>query len=470
MPPKRRPPPKSLAPPKSKKFRLDNVALETSVSTTANISAASNDLSLISTSAKDGPAASGSQLPFETQDNTLRMFTQEDQLQYVPPGYALFGNNMAVKNGPNNQQNRFNYEPAWQTSYKARYNERPAQEIKSKEDTRYNERPAQEIKSKEDKIISKPPRKRRYNTAKRRAAKFNFPTEIIRLIFRCLISEHQTFDNDLCTAVCFALTCRPHWIIFRSIHSLKISLLVQAPRTFNHKKASVPYRLGDLLIQWMLPLYRPLRCVIQDGRVVLEGIVAITLFVSFAAYPKVGGEKDRELESRIFEYKRNFFSKFYCIYHGIHYSLENDVAGLNWFIPNPFRMGLEWYPATIRFLKQTIFGWKPDCHLDREYHWLTNKEEYTRHYQVWSIYKGWMVGDWVEAQPEAMAYKRSRGLGEDQTKIGMRDGFEMLKLVDVQSVEHKQRVQEVVSEMMKIVPNQRVCLEECSCEDIYLAH
>ena len=302
------------------------------------------------------------------------------------------------------------------------------------------------------------------------AAKFNFPTEIIRLIFRCLISEHQTFDNDLCTAVCFALTCRPHWIIFRSIHSLKISLLVQAPRTFNHKKASVPYRLGDLLIQWMLPLYRPLRCVIQDGRVVLEGIVAITLFVSFAAYPKVGGEKDRELESRIFEYKRNFFSKFYCIYHGIHYSLENDVAGLNWFIPNPFRMGLEWYPATIRFLKQTIFGWKPDCHLDREYHWLTNKEEYTRHYQVWSIYKGWMVGDWVEAQPEAMAYKRSRGLGEDQTKIGMRDGFEMLKLVDVQSVEHKQRVQEVVSEMMKIVPNQRVCLEECSCEDIYLAH
>lgn len=116
MPPKRRPPPKSLAPPKSKKFRLDNVALETSVSTTANISAASNDLSLISTSAKDGSAASGSQLPFETQDNTLRMFTQEDQLQLVPPGYALFGNNMAVKNGPNNQQNRFNYEPAWQTS------------------------------------------------------------------------------------------------------------------------------------------------------------------------------------------------------------------------------------------------------------------------------------------------------------------------------------------------------------------
>lgn len=116
MPPKRHPSPKSLAPPKSKNFRLDNFALETSVSTTASISAANNDLSLISASAKDGPAASANQVLSETQDNILRMFTQEDRLQSVPPGYALCGNNMAVKNGPNNQQNLFNYEPEWQTS------------------------------------------------------------------------------------------------------------------------------------------------------------------------------------------------------------------------------------------------------------------------------------------------------------------------------------------------------------------
>ncbi|TEY33905.1 hypothetical protein BOTCAL_0654g00020 [Botryotinia calthae] len=454
MPPKRRPPPRSRSPSKSKKSKLDNSALKTLLSTTASVLAANDDLSFVSASAKNEPATSDNQLFFETEDNALRMSTQKDRVKWSPPGYTLCGYNTEVKNGPNNQQNPFNYERKWQANYGVKDNERAAQEIKSKE----------------EKISSKPARKKRYNTAKRRAAKFNFPTEIIRLIFRCLIFEHQAFEDDFCTAVCFALTCRPHWIIFRSIHNSKISLLVQAPRTFNHKKSAVPYRLGDLLINWMLPQYRPLKCIIQDGKVVLEDTVTIKLFVSFAAYPKVGGKEDRGLESRIYEYKHNCFSKFYCIYQGIPYVSKIIPEGLNWFIPNPFRMGLEWYPATIRILKQTIFGWNSDCHLDKDYHWLTTKEEYTRHYQVWSIYKGWMGRDWVEAQPEAMAYKRSRGLVEDKKKIGMRDGFEMLKLVDVQSVEHKRRVKEVVSEMLKMVRNQRACLEECSCEDIYPVH
>ncbi|TGO13850.1 hypothetical protein BTUL_0062g00240 [Botrytis tulipae] len=320
-----------------------------------------------------------------------------------------------------------------------------ASQVKSKK------RPAEETKAEKDGTSSQPARKKRYNTAKRRAAKFDFPTEITRLILRCLISEHQTFESDFCTAVCFGLTCRTHWAIFRSIYSGKIPLLVQSPNTFNQRKAHVPYRLGDLLVKWMLPTYRPLPCTLWDGKLVISDTASISVYVSFAAYPNVGGEKDRRLLERMAEYRRNCFMEFYCIYQNIRHDHYKTPRGLNWFIPNPYRMGEEWYPATIRFLKHTIFRWKSDCHMDRGYHWLNDKEEYTRHYQVWSIYKTWMIRDWVEAQPEAMAYKRSRGLGEDKTKVGMRDGFEMLKLVDVQTKEHKLRVKQVVDVMLRFV-------------------
>lgn len=184
---------------------------------------------------------------------------------------------------------------------------------------------------------------------------------------------------------------------------------------------------------------------------VLVDTASINVYVSFAAYPNVGGEKDRRLAERMAQYRLNCFMDYYCIYQNIRYDHYGIPPGLNWFIPNPYRMGEEWYPATIRFLKHTIFRWKSDCHMDREYHWLNDKEEYTRHYQVWSSYKTWMMRGWVEAQPEAMAYKRSRGLGEDKTKVGMRDGFEMLKLVDVQTKEHKLKVKQVVDTMLWFV-------------------
>ncbi|TGO44337.1 hypothetical protein BOTNAR_0852g00030 [Botryotinia narcissicola] len=242
-------------------------------------------------------------------------------------------------------------------------------------------RPAEDTKAEKDGTSSQHARKRRYNTAKRRAAKFDFPTEITRLILRCLISEHQTFESDFCTAVCFGLTCRTHWAIFRSIYSGKIPLLVQSPNTFNQRKAFVPYRLGDLLVKWMFPTYRPLPCQLLKGKMVIADTASISVYVSFAAYPNVGGEKDQRLLERMAQYR----------------------------------------------------------------------QEYARHYQVWSIYKTWMIRDWVEAQPEAMAYKRSRGLGEDKTKVGMRDGFEMLKLVDVQTKEHKLRVKQVVDMMLRFI-------------------
>ncbi|THV45052.1 hypothetical protein BGAL_0537g00060 [Botrytis galanthina] len=318
-------------------------------------------------------------------------------------------------------------------------------QIKSKK------RRAEDTKSEKDGTVAKPARKKRYNTAKRRAARFDFPTEIIRLILRCLISEYQTFESDFCTAVCFGLTCRTHWAIFRSIYSGKVPLLVQSPGTLNRQKAGVPYRLGDLLVKWMLPKYRPLPCQLLQGKMVLVDTASINVYVSFAAYPNVGGEKDRRLAERMAQYRLNCFMDYYCIYQNIRYDHYGIPPGLNWFIPNPYRMGEEWYPATIRFLKHTIFRWKSDCHMDREYHWLNDKEEYTRHYQVWSSYKTWMMRDWVEAQPEAMAYKRSRGLGEDKTKVGMRDGFEMLKLVDVQTKEHKLKVKQVVDTMLWFV-------------------
>ncbi|TGO74071.1 hypothetical protein BELL_0310g00010 [Botrytis elliptica] len=317
-------------------------------------------------------------------------------------------------------------------------------------------RPAEETKLEEDGIGPQPARKRRYNTAKRsnniakrRAAKFDFPTEIIRLMLRCLISEHQTFESDFCTAVCFALTCRTHWAIFRSIHSAKVPIMIQSPGTLNPNKASVPYRLGDLLINWMSPKYRPLPCTLEDGKMVVQDVKCIEVFVSVAAYPAVGGEKDRRLLERMAEFKSNRFKDFYHVYHN---SLRSsNPPGLNWFIPNPFRMGEEWYPATAHVLKHTIFKWKSDCHLEREYHWLRDREEYSRHYRVWSGYKTWMLREWVEAQPEAMAYKRSRGLGENKAKVGMRDGFEMLKLVDVQTKEHKSKVKQVVNAMLGLV-------------------
>ncbi|TGO17114.1 hypothetical protein BPAE_0448g00050 [Botrytis paeoniae] len=435
MPPKRRPPPKSKQSQfsESKQSNLDNFVLQTSASTTANTTAANNNSSLGSASAKNDRAAPVNQLRFQARGPLLANLNQGDGAG-IDREQVMRLRNMAVQQGLNIMKNFLNYDPS-QVNYAWTSKKRPAENTKSEKDG----------------TISQPARKKRYNTAKRRAAKFDFPTEIIRLILRCLISEHQTFESDFCTVVCFALTCRPHWVIFRSIHSFKVSLLAQSPKTWNPRKAGVPYRLGDLLIDWMLPTYRPLPCQLLDGKMVLLDIVAIDVFVSIAAYPDVGGEKDRRLTERMAEYRQNYFLEFYCIYHDFRSHGYRRPPGLSWFIPNPFRMGEEWYPATTRFLKHTIFRWKSDCHMDGEYHWLNDKEEYSRHYRVWSTYKTWMLRDWVEAQPEAMAYKRSRGLGEDKAKVGMRDGFEMLKLVDVRSEKHKRKVKQVINAMLRLV-------------------
>ncbi|TGO45023.1 hypothetical protein BCON_0432g00020 [Botryotinia convoluta] len=435
MPPKRRPPPKlqQSRPSKSKQSNLDNFVSQTAASITANTPAADNNSSLASAFAQDNRAAPVNQLPFQVRGPLLASLNQDDGAE-IDREQVMRLRNMAVGQALNNTKNSFSYDPS-QVNYVWPSKKRPAENTKSEKDG----------------TGSQPARKKRYNTAKRRAAKFDFPTEIIHLILRCLISEHQTFEGDFCTAVCFALTCRPHWTIFRSIHSAKVPLLVQSPKTWNPRKAGVPYRLGDLLINWMLPTYRPLPCQLLDGKMVLRDVVAIDVFVSIAAYPDVGGEKDRRLAARMAEYRRNCFIGFYCIYHDVRSDGYGRPPGLNWFVPNPFRMGEEWYPATTRFLKHTIFRWKSDCHMDREYHWLNDKEEYSRHYRVWSTYKTWMLRDWVEAQPEAMAYKRSRGLGEDKAKVGMRDGFEMLKLIDVRSKEHKRKVKQVVNAMLRLV-------------------
>ncbi|TGO82790.1 hypothetical protein BPOR_0758g00020 [Botrytis porri] len=428
MPPKRRPPPK-LKYFKSSKLtqpNLDNSVSQTAASTTANAAAAHNDLSLDFASAKDDRTAPTNQLIFQAQGPLLASVNQEggaeiDHEQVMRHRKMISGQALdIIKNTSSYGTSEANYART------------------------YKKRPAEKTKSEKDETGSKPA-----------PAKFDFPTEIIRLIFRSLIPEHQTFESDFCTAVCFALTCKPHWKIFRSIHSAKVSLLVQAPKTYNPKKFDCPYRLGDLLIKWMLPTYRPLPFDMRlEDTMEIVSTVGIDMFVSIAEYPDVGGEKDKRLATRRAGYQRNFFQEFYCIYHNIHSHGRGSFgspAGLNWFVPNPFRMGAEWYPATVRFLKHTIFKWKSDCHMDREYHWLNDKEEYSRHYRVWLTYKTWMLRNWVEAQPEAMAYKRSRGLGEDKNRVGMRDGFEMLKLVDVQTKEHKVKVREVVDAMLKLV-------------------
>ncbi|KAF5874059.1 uncharacterized protein Bfra_004065 [Botrytis fragariae] len=425
-------PPKSRPPPKSTQANLDNFVLQTSASNTSNTPAAGNNSSLASASARNNRTAPVKKR-FQVRGPLLANLSQGDGAE-IDREQVMRLRNMVVQEGLNTMQNFLKCDPS-QVNYACTSKKRPAEKTKSEENGTGDQ----------------PARKKRYNTAKRRAAKFNFPTEIIRLILRCLISEHQTFESDFCTAVCFALTCRPHWAIFRSIHSPKVSLLVQSPKTWNPKKAGVPHRLGDLLIDWMLPAYRPLPCRLLHGEMVLLDVMSIDVFVSIAAYPDVGGEKDKRLAERIYEYRRNCFLGFYCIYNGVRSDGFGQPAGLNWFVPNPYRMGEKWYSATTRFLKHTIFKWKSDCHLDREYHWLNDKEEYSRHYRVWSTYKTWMLRDWVEAQPEAMAYKRSRGLGEDKAKVGMRDGFEMLKLVDVRSEEHKDKIKQVVNAMLRLV-------------------
>ncbi|KAF7936678.1 uncharacterized protein EAE97_008044 [Botrytis byssoidea] len=441
MPPRRPPTPKSKQPQflEPNKLRSDTYILQTLAPTIVSTPAPNIPTTITTTyntgrplrpaSERGNGAATASQVPFEVRDRLTANPNQFEGAE-VHRQHLMHPREIAVEMTVDKVRKAPSASPS---------------QLKSKK------RSAEDTKAEKDGRSSQPARKRRYNTAKRRAVKFDFPTEITRLILRCLISEHQTFESDLCTAVCFGLTCRTHWAIFRSIFSGKIPLLVQSPNTFNQRKAYVPYRLGDLLVKWMLPTYRPLPCQLLDGKLAISDTASISVYVSFAAYPHAGGEKDQRLTERMAQYRRNCFMEFYCIYQNIRHDRYIIPRGLNWFIPNPYRMGEEWYPATIRFLKHTIFRWKSDCHMDREYHWLNDKEEYTRHYQVWSIYKTWMIRDWVEAQPEAMAYKRSRGLGEDKKKVGMRDGFEMLKLVDVQTKEHKLRVKQIVDVMLRFL-------------------
>ncbi|KAF7957104.1 hypothetical protein EAE96_004424 [Botrytis aclada] len=410
MSPKLRPPPKSKQskPPKTKQTSKDSDVSQNSTSATVNTPAANNDPSLGSAFAKDDLTAPLNQLSSQIGPPLLPPPNQEDGAQPV-----------SEKNNAPCQGGR-----TW-----GPYRKRSAED---------------------DGSSSQPARKRRYNPARGKAAKFKFPVEIIRLIFRCLISEHQTFKSDFCSAVCFALTSRRHREIFRSIHSAKVSLRDPAPGTRNLHKDGLPYLLGDLLIDWMLPTYRPMLFHHQDA-IALYYIETIDVFISNDVYSKKGGAKEKRLAQRMKEHQRNLFSQFHSIYHALPLNTLKKPSVLNWFVPNPYRMGEEWYAATARFLKHTIFKWKSDCHTEKEYHWLRDSEEYSHHYHAWAIYKGWMLRDWVEAQPEAKKYKKSRGLGKDKSKVGMRDGFEMLKLVDVRSEEHKRKVREVGNAMLRAV-------------------
>ncbi|ESZ90330.1 hypothetical protein SBOR_9286 [Sclerotinia borealis F-4128] len=272
---------------------------------------------------------------------------------------------------------------------------------------------------------------KRYKNKVPLVSKFCVPAEIIVKIFKNLLEVPNGSDPDLCTSVCFALTCRSNWAIFRQIHIYKVPLASRYPQetVFPDRDAIC---LGKLLFLWMYPKYRPIRFYEQHligTRLEIQDCPDI-LYLDIRKYP-VGGEKEKRLAQRMHEYKANRFSKFIAEYkkrNGARLSASSD--SLDWRIPDPYNMGEEWYPATVRILKHGVFGWPDDCAGDAGTEWL-NPTQYMWYYWVWQKYKKWMLRDWVE-QPEALEYKKLHGLGRGGEKqISMIHGLQMLRLVDV---------------------------------------
>ncbi|KAF7863010.1 hypothetical protein EAF04_007093 [Stromatinia cepivora] len=287
---------------------------------------------------------------------------------------------------------------------------------------------------------------------KKRVPRFHFPTELICKIFRCLLPRSKFFRSDYCTAVCFALTCSLHWNIFRQIYAGRIRLsTLSVGFKARRKDGWFTLTLGNLLKDWMYPKYRPMYCFVSTDGVMRFDPDRIRLYISTISYPVKGGEKEQKLASRIREYRKNHFldlqrTQSYQDHYSSHKPLKLDL-----FVPNPYRMGDEWYFTTLRILKHTVLCWPSDCAEDGEEDWL-NTTEYTRNYAMWQIYKKWMfLRDWVEEQPAALEYKKFHVLPEDKTKTSMKHAFQILRLVDVRSNQHKLKVQMVVKAMLKLV-------------------
>ncbi|KAJ8060819.1 hypothetical protein OCU04_009903 [Sclerotinia nivalis] len=290
---------------------------------------------------------------------------------------------------------------------------------------------------------------------KKRVPQFCFPTELICKILRCLLPASKLFRSDYCTAVCFALTCRLHWKIFRQIYAgiIRLSTLSVGFKA-RSKDGWSSLTLGNLLKDWMYPKYRPMYCYVSTNGVMRFDPDRILLYISTKSYPSKGGEKEQKFASRIRGYRRNYFldlqrTQPYQDHYFSHKPLELDL-----FVPNPYRMGDEWYFTTLRILKHTILCWPSDCADDGGEEWL-NTTEYARNYGMWQTYKKWMcLRDWVEEQPAALEYKKLHVLSEDKTKTSMRHAFQMLRLVDMRSNQHKHKVKMVVEAMLKLVGGQ----------------
>ncbi|KAI9639919.1 hypothetical protein NHQ30_011695 [Ciborinia camelliae] len=282
------------------------------------------------------------------------------------------------------------------------------------------------------------------NILEKAVPRFPLPTELASEILKIPLLDFEfPFRLDLCTGVCFALTCRSHWRSFRKIYTKKVSLDKLSPLDTYSQALSVT--LANLLENCMHPTCRPLRCPMSKDDSSTNKPFPIVLFVSAKEYHVGGGEKERRLVSRMDEYKTDAFA---TIHRTVKCS-EVTADKLPWHVPNPYRMGDEWYPATIHLLKHDMLLWPSDCSENTGGQWL-NAGDYINDYSAWRTYQNFMLRDWVEEQPAALEYKKIHGLGEKKT-TSMRHAFQMLRSVDVRTEDQKLKVKMVVEAMLKLV-------------------